>query len=60
MGHRDQEMAGEVPFRLFSSAEGRRKPSVDMKQVLGKTPGAGEFHLSVPSCHICRVSALCF
>lgn len=35
MGHRDQEMAGEVPFRLFSSAEGRRKPSVDMKQVVG-------------------------
>lgn len=26
---------GEVPFRMFSSAKGRKKPSVDMNQVVG-------------------------
>lgn len=35
MEHRDQDMAGEVPFRLFLSSEGHRKPSVDMRQVVG-------------------------
>ena len=35
MGHRDQETAGEVPFRLFLSAKGHGKPSVDMRQVVG-------------------------
>ena len=35
MGHRDQETAGEVPFRLFLSAKGHGKPSVDMSQVVG-------------------------
>ena len=35
MGHSGQEMAGEVPFRLFLSSEGSREPSVDMGRVVG-------------------------
>lgn len=33
--HTEQSMGGEVPYRLFSSAQGHKKTSVDMNQIVG-------------------------
>ena len=83
----------EVPVRLFSPSGVKRKPSVDMTQVVGtndilmicldtlrydaavqeeeagntpvlnqlslaEMPGSRKLYISLPSCHVCRVSAL--